>query len=409
MATYTKDEIKQFYDNGEFKKAYDGSIEMINEFWAEDDTADSKVFLIATNSWLRLLDMNLNENEPKDDRNQFYTLCIATMDVSESTEKYYENYRAILSEFYIWTAECFNLIIDNALNNPGDGSFDIPVKFYNYVYLMEDEINRCCQVCRINFETSEPTNKFEFSDKYDNEYIYSVKQPDYYDVLFSLASFHFSSTSILYENLRGTKIPEFAQKLSFELNDNLSVIEAYIEDYDLFKNTCVPLLQRLETLVQVKTLFLNATIMSNGYPVSIIQILKYREKRIDEIKALNNEILKLDPNYKPLELPRLEPYLPHENNLSNGCYVATAVYGSYDCPEVWTLRRYRDDMLAKTWHGRLFIYLYYAISPTIVRLFGNTMWFKNMWRGKLDKKVKQLQNNGVESTPYNDKNWRKEK
>ena len=27
---------------------------------------------------------------------------------------------------------------------------------------------------------------------------------------------------------------------------------------------------------------------------------------------------------------------------SGGCYVATAVYGSYDCPEVWVLRRYRD-------------------------------------------------------------------
>ncbi len=29
----------------------------------------------------------------------------------------------------------------------------------------------------------------------------------------------------------------------------------------------------------------------------------------------------------------------------NGCYIATCVYGSYDCPEVWTLRRFRDDVL----------------------------------------------------------------
>lgn len=36
-----------------------------------------------------------------------------------------------------------------------------------------------------------------------------------------------------------------------------------------------------------------------------------------------------------------------------GCYVATAVYGSYDCPEVWTLRRFRDERLAQTWNGRL--------------------------------------------------------
>lgn len=89
-----------------------------------------------------------------------------------------------------------------------------------------------------------------------------------------------------------------------------------------------------------------------------------------------------------------------------GCYVATAVYGSYDCPEVWTLRRYRDDELAKTWYGRAFIHTYYAISPTLVAWFGHTEWFKKMWKGKLDRMVERLQSEGVESTPYNDKDWR---
>ena len=90
---------------------------------------------------------------------------------------------------------------------------------------------------------------------------------------------------------------------------------------------------------------------------------------------------------------------------SGGCYVATAVYGSYDCPQVWTLRRYRDYTLAETWHGRVFIKTYYAISPTLVKWFGHTEWFKKMWQGKLDKMVAKLQENGVESTPYEDKNW----
>ncbi|MBQ8289735.1 MAG: leucine-rich repeat protein [Clostridia bacterium] len=88
-----------------------------------------------------------------------------------------------------------------------------------------------------------------------------------------------------------------------------------------------------------------------------------------------------------------------------GCYVATCVYGSYDCPEVWTLRRYRDDTLGSTWYGRLFIRTYYAISPTLVKWFGHTRWFKRMWRGKLDRMVKRLQDSGVESTPYQDKSW----
>ena len=90
---------------------------------------------------------------------------------------------------------------------------------------------------------------------------------------------------------------------------------------------------------------------------------------------------------------------------SGGCYVATAVYGSYDCPEVWTLRRFRDYKLAETWYGRTFIRLYYAISPTIVKWFGSTTWFNRFWRGKLDQMVDKLQKNGVESTPYEDREF----
>ena len=87
------------------------------------------------------------------------------------------------------------------------------------------------------------------------------------------------------------------------------------------------------------------------------------------------------------------------------CVVATCVYGSYDCPEVWTLRRFRDETLASTWYGRAFIRTYYAIGPTIVKWFGGTTWFKNMWKPVLDKMVSKLNSNGVEDTPYNDRPW----
>ena len=90
---------------------------------------------------------------------------------------------------------------------------------------------------------------------------------------------------------------------------------------------------------------------------------------------------------------------------SGGCYIATCVYGSYDCPQVWTLRRYRDDTLGATWYGRLFIRVYYAISPTLVKWFGKTTWFKRMWQGRLDKMVSKLNNDGVKNTPYQDKEW----
>lgn len=88
-----------------------------------------------------------------------------------------------------------------------------------------------------------------------------------------------------------------------------------------------------------------------------------------------------------------------------GCYVATAVYGSYDCPEVWTLRRYRDYELSQTASGRAFIKTYYAVSPTIVKYFGEEEWFQDMWRGPLNKMVSDLQEKGYEATPYEDIEW----
>ena len=92
-----------------------------------------------------------------------------------------------------------------------------------------------------------------------------------------------------------------------------------------------------------------------------------------------------------------------EKKQNNGCYVATAVYGSYDCPEVWTLRRFRDYRLSKTLIGRWFIRTYYAISPTLVKKYGDKQWFVMLWKPKLDNLVKRLNNQGLANTPYQDK------
>lgn len=89
----------------------------------------------------------------------------------------------------------------------------------------------------------------------------------------------------------------------------------------------------------------------------------------------------------------------------SGCYIATSVYGSYDCPEVWTLRRFRDNKLATNFFGTVFIKLYYFISPTLVNLFGNRKWFQSFWKKRLDKFVTNLNNAGVSNKPYKDREY----
>lgn len=119
-----------------------------------------------------------------------------------------------------------------------------------------------------------------------------------------------------------------------------------------------------------------------------------RNKNREIALSIAEQIHKKDSSFEIEEI---------EEATSGGCYVATCVYGSYDCPQVWTLRRYRDYKLDATWYGRAFIKTYYAVSPTLVKWFGNTNWFKNLWKGTLDSMVAKLQEQGYENTRYNDK------
>ena len=152
----------------------------------------------------------------------------------------------------------------------------------------------------------------------------------------------------------------------------------------------------------------------------ILECMKIDESKpaaLEKEKELVSELLKGNDAAKEENWQKLSKWAekfnlskPEEHEVevkkqSGGCYVATAVYGSYDCPEVWTLRRYRDYTLAETVFGRLFISFYYAISPTLVRWFGETQWFRNLWKPTLDKIVERLNREGVADTPYQDRHW----
>lgn len=141
---------------------------------------------------------------------------------------------------------------------------------------------------------------------------------------------------------------------------------------------------------------------SRDYEARIQKIVHYGEKTMqydsDPERFLTEEVSDRTGRYRQL----LEEYKGNEKK-EDGCYIATCIYGSYDCPEVWTLRRFRDYTLAETWYGRSFIHTYYAISPTIVRWFGKTKWFNHFWKGKLDRMVNRLQKKGYQATPYYDR------
>ena len=86
------------------------------------------------------------------------------------------------------------------------------------------------------------------------------------------------------------------------------------------------------------------------------------------------------------------------------CFIATAVYGSYDAPEVRVLRRWRDGTLSTTPAGRAVIRTYYRLSPGLVRLVGDKDWFARPTRQALNAFVRYLRGRGISTAPYLDRN-----
>ena len=168
----------------------------------------------------------------------------------------------------------------------------------------------------------------------------------------------------------------------------------------------------LSKLEQMSSLYIGQTRVTREQLEQVRHYITIGEKlnaikMIREFSSLGLKDAKdIADHFDTINFHQPQAIVPSSNTTSNGgCYVATAVYGSYDCPQVWTLRRFRDNTLATTWYGRTFIRLYYAVSPTLVKWFGNTTWFKKLWTSVLNKMVNKLNTEGVESTPYNDITW----
>ena len=133
-----------------------------------------------------------------------------------------------------------------------------------------------------------------------------------------------------------------------------------------------------------------------SYPLAFKYLAKYKE-----LFGADEEYLKRISFYNSkIESKKSDSVI---KTTKKGCYVATCVYGSYDCSQVWRLRRYRDYYLDSKWYGRLFIKLYYSISPKLVKMFGEKKWFKHFAKSILDKKLIKLEKHGYLDTPYDDK------
>ncbi len=210
----------------------------------------------------------------------------------------------------------------------------------------------------------------------------------------------FSSFGKAMLSLTDTEYFKREQKFNV-LNKSISVINDYYEVTSEDKEAVLrKICNAVEHMYSVQYVFnpnaVGTVVGSKKWCKNLLKSVK--EAVIIELKQIQ-EVHK-DENY-------IQELIDKLSNLAfaGACYIATSVYGSYDCPQVWTLRRYRDNNLASNLLGRVFIHIYYAVSPTLVRLFGKSDWFKSFWKKRLDKMVYKLKSEGISDTPYRDRIW----
>jgi len=85
------------------------------------------------------------------------------------------------------------------------------------------------------------------------------------------------------------------------------------------------------------------------------------------------------------EAARLKKSSGGSGGNSGGCFVATAVYGDFDAPEVLILRKFRDQSLRRSGWGRTIIHTYYALSPPLAKFIAKSAALRGVVRELLLK------------------------
>lgn len=105
-----------------------------------------------------------------------------------------------------------------------------------------------------------------------------------------------------------------------------------------------------------------------------------------ETRPLNEIIDTVLGNVVPKQFPSattVSSISSSNSGSKGGCFIATAVYGSYSAPEVLLLRSFRDRVLLSSNHGKLFVRLYYRLSPFMAKIIGSNGFLKRLVRNAI--------------------------
>lgn len=386
-------EAEVLYKNGSYSEAATKCSEII-----KTDGDNKEAFLLWAKSYLFLIPITLAEDEKY--TKTFYNAVLKAFSLSETFEEMFAVKADITTEINEWEKISYKKQVDFLVKNPTFSNWKTHIdtwvtaskmKILVGVYLVNSPV-----FIRLQAESGEEAKALR--KKYDVEVKNGITAEEKSDLYFLAGCEIFENATALLEEFKDTS-REALKEVSGKIIEMLTLSRLVAQEGA--KKGVPGEFERLGKVAEILNYIINAQVFPNGGRVILF------EKSDDDVEKLKNvyqRMKELDESFVIPEIVKPVPITPAETK-SGGCYVATAVYGSYNCPQVWTLRRFRDNTLAETWYGRAFIRTYYAISPTFVKWFGDAEWFKNMWKPTLDKMVKNLNDNGVDNTAYNDKEW----
>jgi hypothetical protein len=124
-----------------------------------------------------------------------------------------------------------------------------------------------------------------------------------------------------------------------------------------------------------------------------IALKEYDDASVEAQEAFRSSIPDFKLYQKMLELMDAGKPLSQPSNTTSkksGCFIATATYGSPNAQEVITLKKYRDEVLLKSYLGFLFVKLYYLASPALAKIIAKSNFLKNTVRFFLIRPIIKL-------------------
>ena len=162
-----------------------------------------------------------------------------------------------------------------------------------------------------------------------------------------------------------------------ELNSFLGHLD-YEQTIALLRNTDAKLFSDLASLFSPETITHLENTMATFFSDLSSQNNLSQESGLNDLSWLESvqdprTSHPIPPNQEE-ESEEQEPQRPDAPTEVSGasCFIATAVYGDQQHPDVWLLRWYRDEVLRTTVLGRSFITLYWIIGPRMAEVISNS-------------------------------------